>query len=530
MSCRTRRLSSRAPSSVVLVASVLAMSVFAAGCSSTAGVAVGIGAAKIYTEDDTLRFLAERRRGLDQLATTIQAAELQEIRSIREDLTVQVVAGIRTPGQTEPKQDSQLPGDTTAAKDKDIGLSYSELLQRQITRAQEFAAYDLLYLGDAEIQAQQHSIVLVRVDLSINSRIPCGSDPRFVVVRLVVKAHGRDTGKPRIYALMPEFSAVTSRESWLSSTLLDLAAAYSDAASKSTANARLQSRLEESFQFLLQQPLQYAIYDNDHASCAFALGPRRRLERQSRCWPWEWFRSRHRIEYEIQPGPRSCLAIVVLPQGAKEIEVDAEVAVESSAQPRGAGANGGATSTSGPGAAPDAENRQTAAADPQRGPADTKQESGNQAQDTQAQGSQCLQARLLSYDSLTTVGSEAWHQHHCTKVKLPVRASEPATRDHDLVPLQGGSLLVVSKEPIGSATRVFIGSHAIPLQNTHVLGARRLQVDVTKNQGLEAIRMAGRTGGQDPTIELRLVTPGQPIEIQRVRLIEDKTAAPAKTP
>ena len=33
-----------------------------------------------------------------------------------------------------------------------VGLSFSELLQRQVTRAQEVAAYDLLYLGEMDTQ------------------------------------------------------------------------------------------------------------------------------------------------------------------------------------------------------------------------------------------------------------------------------------------------------------------------------------------------------------------------------------------
>jgi hypothetical protein len=504
----------------------LAMVASAASACTTSAPYVDIAEPKVYTEDDSLRFLSERRRELDKLATTISAAELQEVHGIRERSATQLSLALgRKSGEAvepdDPPQLSQALPDTPTSS---IGLAYSELLQRQVTRAQEFAAYDLLYLGDHLIQNQTHRVYMVRLDVSVNAFLDCGATPQFVVVELEVEA---DTGQARIYALMPEFSAATAKETWIASVLRDYSGslAYPIGSFDASAGGRQQSELEQSFERLVQQPLQFAIYQSEPGKCAFAIGPRRRVEKRSWTNPARWFGSTYRIDYEITPGPRACMALVSVPHidgpitltmrrsivttsGAREIDSHANRRPEAKLftnealhELRTLTANGEARDVTG---------RPTPRPPVARSDAGTERHATTMASGIEP-------TAMASAPPTPTV------------ITLPPRVADPEPR-LALTPKTGGSLLVSTTLPISSATRAFLADVAVPLANTVVLGARRLQLDIAKSDTLEAHRSTAKAMGVDPVIELRLVTPGSPLDVFRVNLLEGPSTPPITEP
>lgn len=477
---------------------LLVLAALAVAACSTPEPYVDIAEPKVYTEDDTLRFLSERRRELDKLATTISAAELQEARGVRERTSTQVELSLgRESGDVIAPGDPPTTAQTLpAAPTSTVGLTYSELLQRQITRAQEFAAYDLLYLGDQTIQDQSHRVFLVRLDVSVNASLHCGSHPKFVVVQLEVESPCR---QPRIYALMPEFSAATAKETWISSVLSDYSGslAYPIGSFDANARGRLQKELEESFERLVQQPLQFAIYQSQPGTCKFAIGPRRRLERRSWINPARWFGSTYRVDYEIAPGPRACLALITVEASQDdESNQDVELTVRRSIV--------------------------TAKGVEEIGPRSVP-----------------ARARLFSQDTLNELYSEETAppkpkpapEIEPTKVTLPARLLEKAN-DLTFPPKTGGSLLVLTMHPVGNATRAYLGEVAVPLANTHVLGARRLQLDIAKSDALEARRVAltKEHGADRAKVKLRLVTPGQAVEPFEVLLLEGPSSGATSEP
>lgn len=465
-------------------ASLVLAALAATSCSS--GPYVDVARPKVYTEDDSLRFLAERRRELDRLATTISAAELQEVHSIRERTSTQVDASlgrktgdIAEPG-APPESEQKLP----TAPTNNVGLSYSELLQRQVTRAQEFAAYDLLYLGDQLIQDQTHRVYMVRLDVSLTASLNCGADPQFVVVQLEVAAGGSPA---RIYALMPEFSSAAAKEAWSSSVLRDYSGslAYPIGSFDASVSGRVQKELEESFERLVQQPLQFAIYKSSPGFCAFAIGPRRNLVRRSWANPARWFGSTYRIDYEISPGSRACMALVTVPASNSDVQLTFRRYITTAT---------GLYEVVEDGAAPPPP-------------------------------------RFFSMTALSELrdlnnrepGSKV---PPATTVTMPTRREDkPQDYKLEFTPKTGGSLVVFTKHPIGSATRAFLDGVAVPLANTYVLGARRLQIDIPRSDLLEA-RRAARVKNKDQAVAtLRLVTPGGELEEFPVDLLEGPSAS-----
>src|SRR5690606_22613957 len=154
-----------------------------------------------------------------------------------------------------------------------------------------------------------------------NTYLDLGGRRRFVVVAFRVRGKQADTPRFEVHLLSPELRAISSDE-WLVDTAKSELAAHLVGAwggTGLTSGWASRDRVQERFEALLATPLQFAIYrgrgsvDEPTVTFAFAFGPRRRLLERSALSPARWFGSPYELAYELQPGPRTCEAVLVFP-------------------------------------------------------------------------------------------------------------------------------------------------------------------------------------------------------------------------
>jgi len=293
------------------------------GCT-TPGL-IGVATPKVYGDDVTLKTLARRRGGLGPLAASIQAGALQEARGVRQGVRYDAHgAAAPSGGDTDAasllpeRQDLALP-EAPEAPD-DLGLRHRDVLRELIRRDRDVMGYELLYLGDDDYLDPDRRVALVRLDVSIDNYLELGSAREFAVVKFTFFASkGSEelvdiTDQIRVYSLAPEFDALVAQESLASLAVEDYSGTFSGAFEgiEAAGTGRFQRQLEETLVQVVQQPLQFAVYDG-RRSFAFAFGPQRRITRRSPLNPMRWFGNTYEIEYFIQPGVRPCYALVVLP-------------------------------------------------------------------------------------------------------------------------------------------------------------------------------------------------------------------------
>lgn len=330
------------------------LALIASGC--TAAVAdITVSEPKVYGDDQVLRVLAARGRALRRVAGRIEGADVQEVYGVSTDSHKRTTLGANlldpaTPvnpappgrGRTHHHQwfrsypyggHPYTYGDHSNRPTP--GLSYNHKLRKEIDKGQHVSAYELLYLGDTRLLDRGARIALLRFEVSFNNYLDLGGQRKFAVVRFRIRGKKKPDPKFHVYLLSPDYSSLVSRESLRTRVVNDYAAqilgAYGGIGVTGSHGGR--TSLRELFEAAMETPLQFAIYgsrkkkaQNDF-TFAFAFGPRRRLHQRSLLNPARWFGAAHELTYEIQPGPRSCHALLVFPKVDPKKSVELVVSV-----------------------------------------------------------------------------------------------------------------------------------------------------------------------------------------------------------
>lgn len=317
---------------------------------------VTVSEPKVYGDEQVLRLLARKRRALRALAPTVQGAEVQEVLGVRQrsHTRTRLGANLLDPQSTVlphppqfrkrsgPHHDGYLRrgpysyGYRSYARPRPApGLDARALLRKGVSQGQLVSAYDLLFTGDTKLLGRRARVVLLRFEVSFNSYQDLGGRKRFALVRFRIRSKRKPAPKLSLYLLSPSFTSLVSQES-LSRTVirqyaLRVLGAYGGIGLGAGRGGS--STLRERFQAATETPLQFAIYGaprktQDELSLAFAFGPRRRLTERSLINPLRWFGSRFHVSYEIQPGPRTCEALLVFPDVDPKETVELTVSVE----------------------------------------------------------------------------------------------------------------------------------------------------------------------------------------------------------
>jgi len=214
------------------------------------------------------------------------------------------------------------------------GLTFNEQLRQRVEGAQLLSSYELLFLGDTGLLDRRSRAALLRFDLSFNNYLDLGGRRRFVVVEFVVRPKQPGTPRFSVYLLSPEYSAMVGQERALTRLVSEYAGQLlgSWGGIGVTGSHSATSETREDFETLLETPLQFAVYDSRETPgggrrFAFAFGPRRRLHERSALNPARWFGSNFDIAYELQPGPRTCQALLVFHDVKEPGPVELEVSV-----------------------------------------------------------------------------------------------------------------------------------------------------------------------------------------------------------
>lgn len=324
-----------------------------AGCAAPL-VDVTVSEPKVYGDDQVLRSLSAQHSRLEPLASEIRPGDYQEAFGLRTDERTRTTLGVNLadPDAPLPEPPSlQDPGARAWARARrrrpsvyypyppyprplQPGLTFAEQLRQQVEGAQLLSSYQLLFLGDTRLLDRRSRAALLRFDLSFNNYVDLGGRRRFVVVEFVVKA--KKTGTPRfsVYLLSPEYSGMVSQERALTRLVSEYAGQVlgSWGGIGVTGSRGSSSQTREDFETLLETPLQFAVYDSREPAgggrrFAFAFGPRRRLHERSALNPARWFGSNYDVAYELQPGPRSCQALLVFHDVSDQAPVELEVSV-----------------------------------------------------------------------------------------------------------------------------------------------------------------------------------------------------------
>lgn len=224
-------------------------------------------------------------------------------------------------------------------------------------------------------------------------------------------------------------------------------------------------RLRRRFLSVLHTPLQFAIYTSRGGgrdfTFAFAFGPRRRLEERSLLDPARWFGSPYEIAYEVQPGPRSCHALLVFPNAARRAPVELQVSASYDGQ-------------------------------------------------------------LIAAEEVRIALGRRHPRRSTFTVTCPpaARRRSGRTREVEVVPQAASDVLLVSGEggPTFSAdSAVFVGNAAIPRRDVRLLGRGRLAVRVRPRASLRALLQGGRRATTG-----RVLTPDQAEFRFKVKLLSLK--------
>lgn len=325
-----------------------------AGCAAPL-VDVTVSEPKVYGDDQVLRTLAVQRARLVPLASGIRPGDYQESFGVRTDERTRTTLGVNLADPDAPLPEPPGLGGGRAGRfptgsahhhrryfrprysyppPLQPGLTFNEQLRQRVNGAQLLSSYELLFLGDARLLDRKSRAALLRFDLSFNNYVDLGGRRRFAVVEFLVKGKKKGTPRFSIYLLSPEYSAMVSQERALTRLVSEYAGQVlgSWGGIGVTGSHGSSSQTREDFEALLETPLQFAIYDSREPAgggrrFAFAFGPRRRLHERSRLNPARWFGSNYEIAYELQPGPRTCQALLVFHDVEEQAPVELEVSV-----------------------------------------------------------------------------------------------------------------------------------------------------------------------------------------------------------
>lgn len=465
-----------------------------AGCETFTGIRpnITIGAPKIYSDDQVMKTMAERRVALRDLEKSLQGKELQEIRNVREVSrnSVQLTGQATTdPLVAAPSAiantDLTLPS-SPLANDK-LGLSFQSVLHQAVTRDQLLSGLQLLYLGDMDVQSDQRRLVLFRFDVSINRYI---QGERFAELAFEINARRSDnTLTPvRVYALAPDYSSIVSQDSRVA---LDIDSFAAQAAGK-TGNTSLQGALlhqkslEEGLLAVFEQPLEFAVYDSNPNIFGFSFGPRRHIEKRSWMDPRRIFGNTYQIDYVIEPGPRDVYAFVTVPCDAKDLEV--KVVLPEEWVLRGK------------------EQHQSL-----RRLKSIKKEGTHQTKASYSLNSdlnelalpEIREAQISSKLDLPDYFEYLFKLDgsFCSKPTIENNASL-GIFPPKIFPKTINTILLTAARPISSETEVFVNHVSIPREQIKVIGRYQLKVTITPKDGLVDLLKA-----KVATVPVRLLTP-----------------------
>jgi hypothetical protein len=436
---------------------------------------------KVYTDDQVLKTFAERRAAIRDTAKGISTDTIQELLRLKQQsqTTINVNATPATstgsPGSSAPTLPT-LPTLSDLSPPNNFGLPAEASLRKRIALDQEITGYELLYLGDNDFLGTDKQAILLRLDLSVNNfakatsrQISSWGAPQFVIVgfSVMAKAGKEDAYSATdvsVYTLEPEYTSVVSQESLLSSRVENYAAQATAPyqGMNLTGSGSYQRAVEQGLLSLVETPLQYAIYTNAPHQFAFALGPRRRINKRSWINPQRIFGDTYDIQYELEPGVRTAYALIALPKNMTDLRVVAYVHQQLASE----------------------ELIQT---DKVLQPL----KAGIEAAENNARGNRSVQE---DGKSLCRSDDPNCHSFDIRLRKTSTRPVLPEIVPDVLYTGVASQVFIMDTEPVTAETQVFIGS--FQASNVFLLGRYRLKVL------LPALNIA-----EDDTVPVFLVTP-----------------------
>lgn len=294
-----------------------------AGCA-TERVDVTVAPPKVWGDDQVLRTLAARARAVHSLGARSWGGDVQELLDVhqasasRTALTLDVArdATQSTSSAHGPACRCSLCLASLMVLNRPVpGPSSAEAIRRRIEDLGQLDGYELLFLGDTTFLGRRTRALLLRFDLTFRGYVDLGDARRFVVVAFTVESATGPAATPRVYLLSPSWQGQGSIETWgeresdeLVASLLGtwsgvgLGGSY---ASSDESDYRLQAHVETPLQFALEPGR------DDPFTFAFAFGPRRRIRERSVLSPARWFGGKYEVRYELDPGPRTCQALLL---------------------------------------------------------------------------------------------------------------------------------------------------------------------------------------------------------------------------
>jgi hypothetical protein len=435
---------------------------------------------KLYTDDQVLRTLAERRAAIREMTKGISTETLQEMLRVKQQtqtaITLSATAMGRPGSAASPPPLATLPDLAIPAN---LGLPAEGALRKRIALDQNITGYELLYLGNNTLLDRNRQAILLRIDVSINNftklKTPFGN-PQFVIIGFGIEAGAVGSFSPQdvnVYTLEPEYTSVVGQESLLTAHMESYAAQASAPfqGATLTGNGSYQRGMEEGFLALIETPIQFAIYMDKPHRFGFAFGPRRRILKRSWINPYRIFGDTYTIEYQLEPGPRTVYALLTVPSTATDLRVISYVYDEF---------------------VPD----EMVLTDKVRQPVKDQLE---KAEPGQSQLSVCIpdasNPRCLALPLLKTIVP-------------PVAAVTPLT----LYTGVASQLFITSLDPVSSETDVFIGSLPIPKSYVTVLGRYRLKVSLPATKELDDHAKSTPCGTPGAAVPVFLVTPDRAVQ------------------
>ena len=443
-------------------------------------------APKVYTDDQVLKTVAERRGAIRESTKTIPIQTIQELLRVKQQSQTTINVSTTPAGGAPPTPLPTLTDLTAPVSDFKFGLPAERTLRKQIALDQEITGYDLLYLGDNDLLDKDRQAILLRLDLSVNNFTRVTSfwgDPQFVLVGFSVQAtsgsNAFSADKIGVYALQPEYTSIVSQESLLSSRMESYTAQALTPyqGGTITGGGSYQRGLEEGLLSLIETPVQYSIYTNTPNQFAFAFGPRRRINKRTWINPQRIFGDTYDIQYELEPGPRTVYAVIALPPEATELQVVAHVHQELVSR-------GDVIQTE-------------KALDPVHTVLTTLENTQNRGTPTHRTTTSCASKDIP----------------HCFTIPLLKTSTVPTTPEVMPTTVHTGfasHLFLTDTAPVTSETEVFIGSLPIEKSNVTVLGRYRLKVSLAYTKEQDDLVKSTQCGTMS-SLPVLLVTPDRDI-------------------
>lgn len=301
----------------------LLLALVLSGCA-TERVDVTVAPPKVWGDDQVLRTLAGRARAVHAMGARSWGGDVQELLDVhqasasRTALTLDVArdATNTTSSTHGPGCSCSLCLAALVALSRPVpGPSSAEAIRRRVEDLGQLDGYELLFLGDTTFLGRRTRALLLRFDLTFRGYVDLGDARRFVIVAFKVESATGPAATPRVYQLSPSWQGQGSIETWgeresdeLVASLLGtwsgvgLGGSYS---SSDESDYRLQAHVETPLQFALEPGRE------DPFTFAFAFGPRRRIRERSVLSPARWFGGKYEVRYELDPGPRTCQALLL---------------------------------------------------------------------------------------------------------------------------------------------------------------------------------------------------------------------------